>query len=627
MERKTGHRNLGLKPKVIVIILLCLIFLQAGSSMLAKSPTFDEVCHLGFGKYLLEGGKWDIATANFFHPPLSYYLHSIPLLFMQVDEGVWEVQSSSERGRRIIDHYPDDLVITLARIPMLLVSMLLGFYVFKWAKELYGTNAGLFALFFYTFSPNILAHSRLITAEITLTCFLFIATYYFWRAYKEPRKKNLMIAGITLGLALLSKFNSLLLLPIYLLLGVFIFYHSVNTKGYSESTPPNKFRTDLFRRIYTIYGRIVAMFLIGFIVVWVGYRFDAEPATSLEKRPHVAIDNILGNEHLRMGAYYVSENIPLPLATYIKGIILQRDVNKRGHPSFLMGEYSLKGWWYYYLVAFLIKVPIPLLIMLVLSTVLMIRKATVSGTINELFLIVPILFIFVFFSIFSNLNIGLRYMLPVFPFIYVMISRAVSVEMRKQKVFLIFILLLCIWYFASSLRIYPHYLAYFNEFVGGPGNGYRYLVDSNLDWGQDLKGLKKYMDREDVEWVLFSYFGSNDLSYYDIKYQYLPGVSITPENLLPPCNDEPSEVNRELIAISVSNLQGVYLRDKQMYSWLKRRDPIEKIGYTIFIYDITEDAEAHYNLGMIYRESGMLELSDYEFRKAMMIDPEIEKLE
>jgi hypothetical protein len=139
-----------------------------------------------------------------------------------------------------------------------------------------------------------------------------------------------------------------------------------------------------------------------------------------------------------------------------------------------------------------------------------------------------------------------------------------------------------IWYVVASLFIAPHYLSYFNEIIGGPDKGYKYLVDSNLDWGQDLKGLKKYMDDHAIKRISLSYFGIDSPKRYGIEYDWLPSHHLYNPR---PENEKKFPVNR-FLAISATNLQGVYLEPKDMYKWLREYEPVAKIGYSIFIYDL-----------------------------------------
>jgi hypothetical protein len=169
--------------------------------------------------------------------------------------------------------------------------------------------------------------------------------------------------------------------------------------------------------------------------------------------------------------------------------------------------------------------------------------------------------------------------------------------------------------------ISPHHLAYFNELAGGPAQGHRFLSDSNLDWGQDLRGLKAYMDREELPVVYLSYFGTAPPASYGIRYQFLPSFV---ENLQQPDLEErlPAKGGPEMLAISVVNLQGIYLsEDQEAYRWLKDRRPATTIGYSIYIYDLTGDVEAHWQLARIYAKRNLPSLARWELNKVLNLDP------
>lgn len=182
------------------------------------------------------------------------------------------------------------------------------------------------------------------------------------------------------------------------------------------------------------------------------------------------------------------------------------------------------------------------------------------------------------------------------------------------------ILLFSILYLLSSLRIFPHYLAYFNEFIGGPKNGYRWLVDSNLDWGQDLKALKKYLKQRKVDEVILAYFGSASPEYYGIRYQYLPSIGAGKSRGY----TISSQVHPELVAISATTLQGPYFSDHSLYHWLKEYRPVKRIGYSIFIYDITDDAMAYRRLGDIYSRFNLLSEATRAYKRAGELAPKNE---
>jgi hypothetical protein len=188
----------------------------------------------------------------------------------------------------------------------------------------------------------------------------------------------------------------------------------------------------------------------------------------------------------------------------------------------------------------------------------------------------------------AKVNIGLRHILPVYPFLFVLASRLATVQLRRGWAVPFAIGIPIIFTAISSLRITPHQLAYFNEFVGGPDQGYRYLGDSNIDWGQDLRGLKKYMEKEKLPIIFLSYFGTAPPSEYGIRYQSVARTGI--HEVSPPRDKVPATAARKVFAISVYNLQDISTGSSPLFRWLWLRQPIAKIGYSIFVYDLSNDA-------------------------------------
>jgi hypothetical protein len=412
----------------------------------------------------------------------------------------------------------NDKLLTLSRMMIVLVGIVLGYFVYRWGSSLYGRENAILSVILFSFSPNILAHTRLITPDLTITAFFFIAVYFLWRTLKLNSLKHAILGGVFLGFALLSKYSGLLLIPTILIL-VFIWKAKRKTVNINH---------------------VLIIFVIGLALLIIGYGGNINP--------------------------------------YIQGIEVQMQ-QAVGQSSFLFGEYSESGWWYYFIVAFFLKTPIPALIFLGVSFYLFSKKEN-KQRIDELFLLLPALVVLLSFSI-ELKCIGLRYILPVYPFLFVFCGKIMNLSIKKKMVKVAFLFLI-VWYIGSSLFVNPHYLAYFNEFIGGPDNGDKYLVDSNIDWGQDLKGLKEYMDENNIERIKLSFFGSDSPERYGIKYDWLPSVYL--ENKEP--EKEISLPIKGHIAISATNLRGVYFKDKNLFRWLKKYEPVKKVGYSIYVYDI-----------------------------------------
>jgi len=165
----------------------------------------------------------------------------------------------------------------------------------------------------------------------------------------------------------------------------------------------------------------------------------------------------------------------------------------------------------------------------------------------------------------------------------------------------------------------PHQLAYFNELVGGPEQGYHYLGDSNVDWGQNLKRVKAFMEREGVPIIYLSYFGTAPPGYYGIRYQYVPGS--WPLEWPPPSDLVPAELRRKLLIISAVNLHEIFSHDDPLFKWLQNRKPVARIGYSMFVYDLSGDLDALHQLGEAYRKTGLFYLTKAEAEKVLTIDP------
>lgn len=513
-------------PHIILAVCLLIFAIKALTSMVQESATWDETHYFGIGKYLLQTGKWDV-EGSIIHPPLPYYLSSIPLLFFPTDKALWKHEPFYRAEPNIIGGQtllssPEnrgDHLLTLSRLMIVFVAMLLGCFVYLWAYKLYGSSGAISAIILYAFCPNILANARLITPDIVITAFSFITLYFFWKLLKNGRVMDAAFGGISLGLALLSKHTGLLMLPVCIALALVYLW---------------KYRS-LPLRNCLIFGAL------GFVVLLLGYRFDLEP--------------------------------------YFAGIALQQYKAHAGHWSFLLGECSLHGWWYYLLVAFVLKTPIAGMLLLVSAFFVYLWNIRKNGGFEELFLLVPAAVIFGFFSIYSEAR-GLRYILPVYPFLFVFAAGATRTLLSKKFLTAVYGVLIA-WYIGASLYIHPHYLAYFNELAGGPDNGYRYLVDSNLDWGQDLKGLGRYMREHGISKICLSYFGTDRPERYGIAYEWLPS-----EVLRNPSPGVQTVTLHDWVAISATNLQGVYFENKDIYAMLRAKQPVAKIGYSIFIYNL-----------------------------------------
>ena len=290
---------------------------------------------------------------------------------------------------------------------------------------------------------------------------------------------------------------------------------------------------------------------------------------------------------------------------YLKGILISFIHSRNGHSAYLLGQYSTQGWWYYYPVAFLVKSTFVSIFTVAVSIMSIAKKKITRG---ELFYLVPA-FLFALFMMNSNLNIGIRHILILWPFAFLFAGRAIPGKFIK------IILILAV---AENLIIFPHYLSQFCILSGGAKSGYKYLGDSNLDWGQDLKILSEWWKKEGQPPLILSYFGTADPFYYGLKFQNCLSFTIP---AIKNKTINPKNPKREFFASSVTNLQGIYFRQKDIFSYFLQKKPYKRCGYSIHIYDITNDAHAHIILGAIYHSMKETAEAERHFEKALKIDP------
>ncbi len=289
-----------------------------------------------------------------------------------------------------------------------------------------------------------------------------------------------------------------------------------------------------------------------------------------------------------------------PMPTFWSGVERILLLSGGGRPGFLLGQYSNQGFLLYFPVALLAKTP---LLTLLLSVAAAITLLTLRRTrAHTVFLLVPMVFYFSA-SLFSALNVGYRHLLPLLPFIYLLIGGLASLPVRAwawrhfvgrdedgsgvSLAPVIPVLFLVLSLLLIDAWIHPHYLSYFNLAAGGPANGHRILVDSNIDWGQDLLRLQRWMAEEEIDQVKLGWFGTADPEYYGLEYEPLPGFP-RPEFISqwtePPFN--PAAPEPGVYAISASSLWELPLADKNVYPWFREREPDQRIGYSILIYEI-----------------------------------------
>jgi hypothetical protein len=285
--------------------------------------------------------------------------------------------------------------------------------------------------------------------------------------------------------------------------------------------------------------------------------------------------------------------------------------------SFLLGEISDQGFWWYFPVVFAVKTPLPTL---VISLASIGRSLVDRGNyLPRVFLLVPVVLYF-FLAVWSGLNIGMRHILPVYPFLFILIGGIVAELWKQERWFTRGgVIFFGAYYLYSSFTIFPHYFAFFNELVGGPKNGHSVLLDSNLDWGQDLRGLKQWMDHNGVKKTHLLYFGKADPKYYGIDAFYLPGSWVI--------RDSANDQVPGYLAISANFLYGTKLfltpRQLGLLKSFQLGEPVANIGYSILVYKLhPNDPKIYHSMGLVLASRGHLERAAELFREALRLQPD-----
>lgn len=526
-------------------LLLGVLFAQAMTSIPQLSITFDEDLHISTGYSVLRTGDLRLVED---HPPVIGLWMSWPLLLSPDVPAPAQVPTWEQGDRRLFVRnelwwsLPIDTWVIPPRIPVSWLALLLGAFLFRWASDWFGRRAGLLALAFFAFDPNILTHATLATLDLGVTFFIFITMYGLQRFLKNPSRKNLVVSGVCLGLALGAKVSALILLPV--------------SSGLMGLWGLGKWRKQLLPRLLVYLG-------IGFLTLWAVHLFEFGTPTGL--------------------------SLPLPAPSYWRSILRVGRHSAVGNWAYLLGDTYLGGRWYYFPVAFILKTPLPTL--LLLGTALLVAARSPRHVWREL-LLAGLPASYFLLSMMNEINLGYRHLLPIVPFVYLFIARLAGPgtprsrldRVRAPRRWSIILVLLLFWQAVGTLRVWPFHLTFFNEIVGGPRNGYRYLADSNVDWGQGLKALRDYLeDRSRTDVQLSSYVFFIRPQMYGIQATPLPPLAGVPPIFPARFNPDPGTY-----VISASTLRGLKLIETEMYDWFAKREPDDIVGNAMLVYKVSE---------------------------------------
>jgi len=528
------HRT---RPVLLAVVatLLALHWLLAVGSKRAESVTSDELAHLTGGFTYWQFNDYRIQPENGNLPqrwaalPAWFEGAKFPAL---AGNDYWRTSDAWILGHQFFyetgeDHFPR---LMAGRAMIALFSVATGLLVFCWSRRLFGPAGGLVSLVFFAFSPGFLAHGALVTSDVCMA-FLFLASVgAYWRHLHDSRALWWILSALTFGLACVAKFNAGLLLPMMVVMAVVRAWAAAPWRfaGRTFATPRGK----LGALALSTFGHG----LVAVLVIWAcfGFRYSAfnplVPAADHFIRPWAATLGNIGGLHAEIIRQLAAGHV-LPEA-YLYGYSFVIEMSGF-RAAFLDGAYSYGGWLRFFPLAFLYKSTLPLLLACLAAGAVAGRRwrrgAAWAAVRDDLYRVTPLLVLFVVYwlvSLATHLNIGHRHILPTYPVLFILVGILGRWLTLRRPAGALVVALLLGWQVREAVRIYPDYLAYFNPIAGGPANGHRHLVDSSLDWGQDLPGLKTWLTRQTHgERVYLSYFGSGEPEYYGLRAHRLPFVN------------------------------------------------------------------------------------------------------
>ena len=561
-------------PAILAAAALAFHLFAGFSFIRSAAATYDEPVHLSSGYSYLYTGRYVMNIMD--HPPFSEMLSALPLLALKPLAFAGHPYFADFMPYHYGDLFlyqnsisPERLLNTARVFTFVIWTALFAWFIWLFASRLESAAAAALSLAIFCFMPVFISNDALISTDAAAAVFYFGSFALGWlftsqKTAGEEGKRALKteagggglrlraaLAGAVSGLALVSKFSMFIVPPM-----VAAFWIADNLLR-----PRLKFSK--------LAGYLLLYFAACLLVVALVYKFN--------------------------------------LALYWDGLSATLSRLDNGRSSFVMGRYTLKGVWWYFPAALAVKTPLLALLGALGGLWLVFRNFRR----DYLWLILPPA-VFFAVSLTAKVQIGYRHIMPVMPFIAVLAGLALArlLELKKGAWFAAALLALNA---ASVARAHPHYLAYFNEPAGGPSGGYKLFVDSNLDWGQEVKGLADYLKSNGNPPVILSYFGTARPESRGIDYFPLGIVSNVE---MKGTGAQVCGMKEVLLAVSATNLQGTYYPDKETFSWLKARVPVFTAGYSIFVYNLSSDKDGLEKLAALFDREGRNSEADCLYARA-----------
>jgi uncharacterized membrane protein len=530
--------------QILILVLILLVqFSILFSEASFDSATTDENVHLPAGYSYL---KFHDFRFNPEHPPLQKVWVALPLLFQEINlptdfDALWQGagrfeedtwREAREFGEKLLyaSNNDADTMLLSGRLMTILFALAITCLVYIWSGKLWGVKGGIISAALVAFSPLMLAHGKLTNTEISVTLFYLLSVWWLIKFLRSPGWKTALILGLFFGLLQLSKYTAIIFLPIAFISLVYWLWRK------------KKIWKEELKRLLPWIGLVL---LIGWLIITLAY-------------------------FPKIKFFYSPD--------YIKGLWLVVKHTAAGHSSYLIGQFSRTGWWYYFPFAFLVKSSL-ITLTLVAGMMIVYFKNQIKLKPEHHIIIIAILVYFLS-SMTSRANLGARHLLPIYPFIFVLLgwwgtalnSKLKVIGGRLQLKVKIFVTLFLILFIGDSLSAFPYHISYFNQIIGIE-NGYKYLLDSNYDWGQEMKRVARY--QKEVlggKVVYLDYWWNGDLApdYYGIKYiKMLPSMQ---------------EIKGTIVIGATSYMQ-------PDYSWLRQYPIKDRIGKSVFVIELAANPD------------------------------------
>ncbi len=635
---------------------------MAVTSIQDKSTTCDEIVYLPAGYSYWKYNDYRINPEN---GNLPQRWMAIPLLFgdykfPSLDQPNWKESKEWDIGREFFYRLDNNLETMLwqGRAMMAVIGAALGLVIYIWSRRLFGPVGGIISLVIYVFDPSMLAHGRLMTCDVPATLFFLLSMGCLWIMLNKVSIFTLGASCLAMGGLFLAKMSGVLILPMGLGLVAIRLIGKQPLKVAFGRTWRIVRRS---RKALIFLGAIIVHTAAVIVMIWASYGFRYSifrPSESSQDKYRTEWSTILSEGGPVLSSISFFRDHKLLPEGYLYGFG-HAYWGSKARKAFLRGEYGVYGWLTFFPYCFMVKTPLPIMAVVVLAGVVVLLKYRAARTKESpsiwlsigkgLYRTSPLWVLMIIYwivAIFTRLNIGHRHILPTYPPMYVLAGAAGYWLLTRLRWANILIGLLLAVLVLESAIIRPHYLAYFNQSVGGPSKAYRYLVDSSLDWGQDLPGLKKWLERnvDKDENVYLSYFGHGSPVYYRIRARRLagftdfdrsarihitvglePGVYCISATMLQTILIKPwgpwtadnernyHSVRREIIKFSVaqkdkdpdtlkrlidSKSEGYWPRTMRFFdelqlarlcAYLRKREPDDSVGYSILIYRLSNE--------------------------------------